>query len=264
MPAAGTAPAALAARPGRRAKEHNWDLEQAQGEVGQLTKAVKCQAIVDVVSRRWIDTLVSIEERDMPSGLIVEWLRRRRREHPSKNVPRTQGVPPWKDPTASTPVALGLPNGYRSLRSRLGGGRGMGGEAGRQLWQPVHDNVPNSVVVHAEVLVRENVAEPLRLLDGQLDVQSDEPLRQAARCFADDLQLPLHRALQYPALLVLGPAQRCDLGELAARVEDVVDALLVASCHSGMASSNMARWLSLTAEESTTSTEWPSRSSRST
>ena len=35
--------AALAARPGRRAKERNW--EQAQREVGQLTEAVKSQAI---------------------------------------------------------------------------------------------------------------------------------------------------------------------------------------------------------------------------
>ena len=37
--------AALAARPGRRAKERNWELEQAQREVGQLTEAVKSQAI---------------------------------------------------------------------------------------------------------------------------------------------------------------------------------------------------------------------------
>ena len=35
----------LAARPGRRAKERNWELEQAQREVGQLTEAVKSQAI---------------------------------------------------------------------------------------------------------------------------------------------------------------------------------------------------------------------------
>ena len=37
--------AALAVRPGRRAKERNWELEQAQREVGQLTEAVKSQAI---------------------------------------------------------------------------------------------------------------------------------------------------------------------------------------------------------------------------
>ena len=37
--------AALAARPGRRAKERNWELEQAQREVAQLTEAVKSQAI---------------------------------------------------------------------------------------------------------------------------------------------------------------------------------------------------------------------------
>ena len=36
---------ALAARPGRRAKERNWELEQAQREVAQLTEAVKSQAI---------------------------------------------------------------------------------------------------------------------------------------------------------------------------------------------------------------------------
>ena len=37
--------AALAARPGWRAKERNWELERAQREVGQLTEAVKSQAI---------------------------------------------------------------------------------------------------------------------------------------------------------------------------------------------------------------------------
>ena len=37
--------AALAARPGRRAKERNWELEAAQREVEQLTEAVKAQAI---------------------------------------------------------------------------------------------------------------------------------------------------------------------------------------------------------------------------
>ena len=36
---------AEAARPGRRAKERNWELEQAQREVAQLTEAVKSQAI---------------------------------------------------------------------------------------------------------------------------------------------------------------------------------------------------------------------------
>ena len=37
--------AALTARLGRRAKERNWELEQAQREVAQLTEAVKSQAI---------------------------------------------------------------------------------------------------------------------------------------------------------------------------------------------------------------------------
>ena len=37
--------AALVARPGRRAKERNWELEQARREVEQLTEAVKAQAI---------------------------------------------------------------------------------------------------------------------------------------------------------------------------------------------------------------------------
>ena len=37
--------AALAARPGRRAKERNWELEAARREVEQLTEAVKAQAI---------------------------------------------------------------------------------------------------------------------------------------------------------------------------------------------------------------------------
>ena len=43
--------AALAARPGRRAKERNWELEQAQREVSQLTEAVKSQAIELALSR---------------------------------------------------------------------------------------------------------------------------------------------------------------------------------------------------------------------
>ena len=37
--------AALVARPGRRAKERSWELEQARREVEQLTEAVKAQAI---------------------------------------------------------------------------------------------------------------------------------------------------------------------------------------------------------------------------
>ena len=37
--------AALAARPGRRAKERDWELEQAETEVAQMTEAVKSQAI---------------------------------------------------------------------------------------------------------------------------------------------------------------------------------------------------------------------------
>ena len=37
--------AALARRPGRPAKERNWELEAARNEIGQLTEAVKAQAI---------------------------------------------------------------------------------------------------------------------------------------------------------------------------------------------------------------------------
>jgi transposase-like protein len=37
--------AALAARPGRPAKERNWELEEARRELSQLTEAVKAQAI---------------------------------------------------------------------------------------------------------------------------------------------------------------------------------------------------------------------------
>ena len=37
--------AALARRPGRPAKERNWELEAARHEIGQLTEAVKAQAI---------------------------------------------------------------------------------------------------------------------------------------------------------------------------------------------------------------------------
>jgi transposase-like protein len=37
--------AALSARPGRPASERNWELEQARGELAQLTEAVKAQAI---------------------------------------------------------------------------------------------------------------------------------------------------------------------------------------------------------------------------
>ena len=87
-------------------------------------------------------------------------------------------------------------------------------------------------------------------------------LRQAARRLADDVELPLGRALENPTPVVLGPTPRY-AGAFVTRVKDVVDALLVAPCHSAMASSNMALWLSLTAEESTTSTQRPSRSSRS-
>lgn len=37
--------AALARRPGRPAKERNWELEAARAEIGQLTEAIKAQAI---------------------------------------------------------------------------------------------------------------------------------------------------------------------------------------------------------------------------
>lgn len=37
--------AALARRPGRPARERNWELEAAQDEIGQLTEAIKAQAI---------------------------------------------------------------------------------------------------------------------------------------------------------------------------------------------------------------------------
>jgi hypothetical protein len=37
--------AALSARPGRPATERSWELEQARGELSQLTEAVKAQAI---------------------------------------------------------------------------------------------------------------------------------------------------------------------------------------------------------------------------
>ena len=37
--------AALARRPGRPAKERSWELEAARNEIGQLTEAVKAQAI---------------------------------------------------------------------------------------------------------------------------------------------------------------------------------------------------------------------------
>ena len=37
--------AGLVARPGRRAKERNWEMEAARREVQQLTEAVKVQAI---------------------------------------------------------------------------------------------------------------------------------------------------------------------------------------------------------------------------
>ena len=43
--------AALAARPGRRAKERNWELERARLEVDQLTEAVKALAIELAVLR---------------------------------------------------------------------------------------------------------------------------------------------------------------------------------------------------------------------
>lgn len=37
--------AALSRRPGRPAAERNWELEEAQAEIGRLTEAVKAQAI---------------------------------------------------------------------------------------------------------------------------------------------------------------------------------------------------------------------------
>jgi transposase-like protein len=37
--------AAFASRPGRPVTERNWELEQAQRELGQLTEAVKAQAV---------------------------------------------------------------------------------------------------------------------------------------------------------------------------------------------------------------------------
>ena len=43
--------AALAARPGRPAAERNWELDQARGELAQLTEAVKAQAIELAVLR---------------------------------------------------------------------------------------------------------------------------------------------------------------------------------------------------------------------
>jgi hypothetical protein len=36
---------ALARRPGRQAKERNWELEAARTEISQLTEAIKSQAI---------------------------------------------------------------------------------------------------------------------------------------------------------------------------------------------------------------------------
>ena len=43
--------AALARTPGRPAKERNWELEAARAEIGQLTEAIKSQAIELAVVR---------------------------------------------------------------------------------------------------------------------------------------------------------------------------------------------------------------------
>lgn len=43
--------AALAVRPGRPAKERDWELERARAEISQLTEAVKSQAIELAVVR---------------------------------------------------------------------------------------------------------------------------------------------------------------------------------------------------------------------
>jgi len=43
--------AAFARKPGRPAKERNWELEAAQAEIGQLTEAIKSQAIELAVVR---------------------------------------------------------------------------------------------------------------------------------------------------------------------------------------------------------------------
>jgi transposase-like protein len=43
--------AALSRAPGRPAKEHNWELDAARTEIGQLTQAIKAQAIELAVIR---------------------------------------------------------------------------------------------------------------------------------------------------------------------------------------------------------------------
>lgn len=43
--------AALARAPGRPVKERNWELEAAQAEIGQLTEAIKAQAVELAVIR---------------------------------------------------------------------------------------------------------------------------------------------------------------------------------------------------------------------
>jgi transposase-like protein len=43
--------AALSRAPGRPAKERNWELEAARAEIGQLTEAIKAQAIELAVMR---------------------------------------------------------------------------------------------------------------------------------------------------------------------------------------------------------------------
>jgi transposase-like protein len=43
--------AALSRQPGRPAKEHNWELDAARAEIGQLTEAIKAQAIELAVIR---------------------------------------------------------------------------------------------------------------------------------------------------------------------------------------------------------------------
>ena len=50
-PVKDAAMAALARGPGRPAKERNWELEAAHAEIGQLTEAIKAQAIELAVIR---------------------------------------------------------------------------------------------------------------------------------------------------------------------------------------------------------------------
>ena len=88
--------------------------------------------------------------------------------------------------------------------------------------------MPEKVVVHFAVVVRDDVAQALGLTDGHVWTALLQLLGQLARGLADDLQLALSGAAHQPTGVEGLPAGLNNLGELASGVQDVLDEVLVA------------------------------------